>query len=309
MRSCSKVRRGSAKQRCGEGGSSRRGVGATVSRLQPQRSRDEALVRCAPRSARRGLDDAADDLPVPSGTPSASLSCVRSERQVTASGRDRRRSRQPAAPARGRRSVARRRRQRPVARCAIRPHSEFAGRRLGESSIALFIARRSNAKTGVPLGLEHDFEDRLTVVHVARSAWARCIACCATASTASSRGRCYAGSTRRPVATRTSPSRSDDWRVSITTSTRRGAPRAAEPGRAPRDPPRAAVTRCARGCPCSGRAPRPERFATRTALGRDLKVAIGELATAKVFELDGNGSASLIHCSRRPRIGRRAPTN
>ncbi len=43
---------------------------------------------------------------------------------------------------------------------------EFAGRRFGEMSVALFIARRVNERTGAPLGLDRDFEERLTVVHV-----------------------------------------------------------------------------------------------------------------------------------------------
>ena len=43
---------------------------------------------------------------------------------------------------------------------------EFAGRRLGETSVAFFIARRVNERTGAPLGLDRDFEERLTVVLV-----------------------------------------------------------------------------------------------------------------------------------------------
>ncbi|MGZ8783552.1 MAG: AAA family ATPase, partial [Gaiellaceae bacterium] len=42
---------------------------------------------------------------------------------------------------------------------------EFAGRRLGELPIALFVARRTNGR-GVPLGLDRAFEERLTTVPV-----------------------------------------------------------------------------------------------------------------------------------------------
>ena len=43
---------------------------------------------------------------------------------------------------------------------------EFAGRRLGQTSVAFFIARRLSERTGAPLELDRDFEERLTVVHV-----------------------------------------------------------------------------------------------------------------------------------------------
>ncbi len=43
---------------------------------------------------------------------------------------------------------------------------EFAGRRLGESHVAFFVARRVNGGVGVPLGLDRAFEERLSTVPV-----------------------------------------------------------------------------------------------------------------------------------------------
>ena len=166
---------------------------------------------------------------------------------------------------------------------------EFAGRRLGESPIALFVARRLNAKTGVPLGLEHDFEDRLTVVHVgplSLGALHRML-----------RDR-VDGEFSRPLLRRIHEASGGNPYFALEIGRLASEHHDFDPSGPLRVPQNLAellgirlalLSPDAREVALAAAALHdPSVSQLERALGRDLKVAIGELATAKVFELDGD---------------------